>query len=129
MSKFQEGWCRTAHEAMLLKTPVVGSGFGGMSELLEGGGQIICDNFNDLKEKIEYLLGNHEARKIPDMETQINFAFPSRSFRLAASISWFPGFIISLCRAFSPDDHSFNFKRYFGKIQKQTVLSFHRAQL
>ena len=35
MSKFNEGWCRTAHEAMLCKTPVVGSGMGGMGELLE----------------------------------------------------------------------------------------------
>ena len=37
MSKFKEGWCLTAHEAMLCKTPVIGSGKGGMRELLEGG--------------------------------------------------------------------------------------------
>jgi len=58
MSKFREGWCRIAHEAMLLKTPVIGSGKGGMKELLEGGGQIVCRDFNDLKEKVEYLLNN-----------------------------------------------------------------------
>ena len=63
MSKFKEGWCRTAHEAMLLKTPVVGSGKGGMRELLEGGKQIICEDFKNLTKKVEYLLKNPEERK------------------------------------------------------------------
>lgn len=63
MSKFKEGWCRTAHEAMLLKTPVIGSGLGGMRELLEGGGQIVCPRFNLLKAKVEYLLNSPEKRK------------------------------------------------------------------
>jgi len=60
MSKFKEGWCRTAHEAMLCRTPVIGSGLGGMRELLEGGKQIICPNFNSLKEKVSYLLRHLE---------------------------------------------------------------------
>ena len=55
MSKFMEGWNRTAHEAMLCKTPVIGSGLGGMKELLEGGKQIICDDFEDLKEKVYFM--------------------------------------------------------------------------
>jgi len=63
MSKFKEGWCRTAHEAMLLKTPVIGSGSGGMRELLEGGGQIVCERFKDLKEKVDFLLKNPLERK------------------------------------------------------------------
>ena len=63
MSKFKEGWCMTAHEAMLLKTPVVGSGLGGMRELLEGGKQIICQDFSFLREKVEYLLNHPEARE------------------------------------------------------------------
>jgi len=63
MSKFKEGWCRTAHEAMLLKTPVIGSGLGGMRELLEGGKQIICEDFDSLREKVEYLLNCPEVRK------------------------------------------------------------------
>ena len=63
MSKFKEGWCRTAHEAMLLKTPVIGSGQGGMEELLLGGKQIVCKNFGGLREKVEYLLGQPEERK------------------------------------------------------------------
>lgn len=62
MSKFKEGWCRTAHESMLLKTPVIGSGSGGMTELLEGGKQIICPDFKNLKEKVEYLLNNTEIK-------------------------------------------------------------------
>ena len=48
MSLFDEGWCITAHEAMLCRTPVIGSGRGGMRELLEGGGQIICSSFDEL---------------------------------------------------------------------------------
>lgn len=63
MSKFKEGWCITAHEAMLLKTPVIGSGLGGMRELLEGGKQIICEDFASLKEKVEYLLNNPKERE------------------------------------------------------------------
>lgn len=56
MSFFKEGWCRTAHEAMLCKTPVVGSGKGGMEELLKEGEQIICRDFGELKNNVEYLL-------------------------------------------------------------------------
>jgi glycosyltransferase involved in cell wall biosynthesis len=63
MSKFKEGWNRTAHEAMLCKTPVIGSGLGGMRELLEGGNQIICEDFDDLKEKVHYALDHPELGK------------------------------------------------------------------
>lgn len=34
-SEFKEGWCRVLHEAALLNVPIVGSGSGGMGELLE----------------------------------------------------------------------------------------------
>ncbi len=63
MSKFKEGWCITAHEAMLLKTPVIGSGLGGMKELLEGGRQVVCEDFQNLKEKVEYLLNHSDIRE------------------------------------------------------------------
>lgn len=63
MSKFKEGWCMTAHEAMLCKTPVIGSGKGGMQELLDGGKQIICQDFKNLKKEVEYLLKHPEARE------------------------------------------------------------------
>lgn len=63
MSKINEGWSMTTHEAMLLKTPVIGSGFGGMGELLEGGKQIICPYFKSLKKEVEYLLKHHDKRE------------------------------------------------------------------
>jgi len=63
MSQFKEGWCRVAHEAMLLKTPVIGSGLGGMRELLEGGKQMICEEFSQLNGKVKYLLDHSEIKK------------------------------------------------------------------
>jgi glycosyltransferase involved in cell wall biosynthesis len=63
MSQFTEGWCRTAHEAMLCGTPVIGSGQGGMGELLESGGQTICRDFRSLKGLVEGLLANEEKRE------------------------------------------------------------------
>ncbi len=62
MSLFQEGWCRTAHEAMLLKTPVIGSRTGGMRELLEGGGQVVCEDFSRLRDAVLALLNDPAAR-------------------------------------------------------------------
>ncbi|MDO8601454.1 MAG: glycosyltransferase family 4 protein [bacterium] len=62
MSKVNEGWGRTCHEAMLLKRPVIGSGRGGMRELLEGGGQIVCQDFSSLKKNVEHLLTNAKER-------------------------------------------------------------------
>jgi len=64
MSKFMEGWNRTTHEAMLCKNPVIGSGLGGMRELLEGGTQVICDDFDELKEKVYYALDHPELGKM-----------------------------------------------------------------
>lgn len=60
MSTFKEGWCRTAHEAMLCKTPVVGSGLGGMKELLEDGKQAVCSDFDELRQRVEYLMEHPE---------------------------------------------------------------------
>lgn len=50
MSSLNEGWNRTAHEALLCGTPVVGSGKGGMKEVLESAGQTICEDISELKE-------------------------------------------------------------------------------
>ena len=61
MSRFKEGWGRTPHEAMLLKTPVIGSGKGGMQELLEGGEQVACKDIVSLREKVEFLLLHPEV--------------------------------------------------------------------
>jgi glycosyltransferase involved in cell wall biosynthesis len=53
MSRFKEGWNRVAHEAMLVGTPVIGSGMGGMRELLLGGGQLVCEDPSRLQEYVE----------------------------------------------------------------------------
>lgn len=60
MSQFNEGWCRQAHEAMLCGVPVIGSGRGGMRELLSAGGQIVCEDFSDLPRLVKSALGNKE---------------------------------------------------------------------
>lgn len=51
MSLFLEGWSRVAHEASLCGTTVIGSGTGGMKELLEMAGQKISD-FTHLKDDV-----------------------------------------------------------------------------
>ncbi len=58
MSKLNEGWNRVAHEALLCKTPVIGSGTGGMQELLEGAGQTIVNNAEELPLAISKVLDN-----------------------------------------------------------------------
>ena len=75
MSTLQEGWCRTAHEAMLCRTPVIGSGSGGMMELLQGGGQRVCRDVSSLREEATHLLGDDSVRK---QLGERGFAFASR---------------------------------------------------
>ncbi|WP_288955310.1 hypothetical protein [uncultured Polaribacter sp.] len=60
MSKFLEGWNRTAHEAILLNTTVIGSGKGGMRELLEKSSQFIIKDFDLLKDLVLEILGNNK---------------------------------------------------------------------
>ncbi|HAP3189761.1 TPA: glycosyltransferase, partial [Escherichia coli] len=52
-SRFREGWCRTAHEALILGTKVIGSGYGGMGELLKGSSQPIASDYLSLKIALE----------------------------------------------------------------------------
>ena len=61
MSNMMEGWNRVAHEAMLSKTPVIGSGSGGMRELLQGGKQLITQDFKELPKLVEHCLGNEDS--------------------------------------------------------------------
>lgn len=63
MSTFDEGWCRNTHEAMLCKTPVIGSGRGGMGELLSQGGQLICTDFGQLRTQVAQLLADPQRRE------------------------------------------------------------------
>ncbi len=63
MSTFDEGWCRNTHEAMLCKTPVIGSGRGGMGELLSQGGQLSCTDFGQLRKQVVRLLADPQRRE------------------------------------------------------------------
>lgn len=81
MSRFKEGWCRTAHEAMLYATPVIGSGMGGMRELLESGNQVVCESFKDLRGYVERFLADDRLRQeIGRMGMQFAKKFTRESF-------------------------------------------------
>lgn len=62
MSSLLEGWNRVAHEAMLCRTPVIGSGVGGMRELLEGGRQIVLTDFAGLPDAVRTVLSTNRQR-------------------------------------------------------------------
>lgn len=59
-SQFKEGWNRVAHEAMMLGVPVIGSGFGGMGELLNGGGQKVVTRRAELNSALNAVLVDSE---------------------------------------------------------------------
>ena len=61
MSTMPEGWNRVAHEAMLCGTTVIGSGIGGMEELLTGGQQHIVHDFSQLRGVVEHTLKDKET--------------------------------------------------------------------
>ncbi|HNQ61384.1 MAG TPA: glycosyltransferase [Bacteroidia bacterium] len=56
LSKMTEGWNRIAHESLLCGTPVIGSGIGGMKELLNGAGQKIVSKKEELNETVKEVL-------------------------------------------------------------------------
>ncbi len=56
MSRINEGWNRVALESILCGTPVVGSGKGGMKELLVGAKQYICEEPKKLREIVVEVL-------------------------------------------------------------------------
>ncbi len=62
-SKFKEGWNRVAHEALLCKTPVIGSGRGGMGELLEKAKQEKFTVDTELKSKIQKVFTHYDLYK------------------------------------------------------------------
>ncbi|MDT0559384.1 hypothetical protein RM697_12025 [Ichthyenterobacterium sp. W332] len=59
MSTMIEGWNRIAHEALLAKTPVIGSGSGGMMELLKKSNQTIVKDIRNLPKAIDKTIKNH----------------------------------------------------------------------
>jgi len=58
MSNLKEGWNRVALESLLCKTPVIGTGYGGMGELLREAKQTICRDFSKLPKLVEEKLQN-----------------------------------------------------------------------
>ena len=56
-----EGWNRIAHEALLSHTPVIGSGVGGMAELLDGAGQAIVKDPAQLPQVLNNVLKEKKA--------------------------------------------------------------------
>ncbi|MCC7405545.1 MAG: glycosyltransferase [Bdellovibrionales bacterium] len=62
-SQFKEGWCRVAHEAILVGTPVIGSGLGGMEEILVSSGQLVCPDHRNLNAMVRTLLSHGKVTK------------------------------------------------------------------
>ncbi len=60
MSRFLEGWNRTAHEALLSGTPVVGRPVGGLGELLAGAGQLAVEDPSALPAAVSEALSRRE---------------------------------------------------------------------
>ncbi len=56
MSQIHEGWHRGAHESILCRTPVIGTGKGGMGELLQHTGQTVCNSFETLQEDVKRII-------------------------------------------------------------------------
>ena len=77
MSTFKEGWCRVLHEAAIHGTPILGSGLGGMRELLELS-SVRPSSFDTLNEDVIKKLAQP---KLSD-EIQKKFAgFTSKKFK------------------------------------------------
>ena len=53
MSRLHEGWNRVAHESLLCGTPVIGTGYGGMGELLRHAKQTICRDTTQLPRLVQ----------------------------------------------------------------------------
>ncbi|MDP3900890.1 MAG: glycosyltransferase family 4 protein [bacterium] len=85
MSKFEEGWSRTVHEAMLVETPVIGSGKGGMRELLLGGEQMVCSDIQKLRNMAESVLRDPILQ---DTMGKRGYAFASKFTLERFSSSW-----------------------------------------
>jgi glycosyltransferase involved in cell wall biosynthesis len=59
-SSIPEGWNRVAHESLLCRTPVIGSGSGGMGELLQNSGQKIVEDPDAIPMAVEEVLSERD---------------------------------------------------------------------
>lgn len=59
-SLMEEGWNRIAHEALLSRTPVIGTRSGGMTELLTKSGQVTVKDKSEILPAVEKILSNRE---------------------------------------------------------------------
>lgn len=80
MSRLTEGWNRTAHEAMLCGTPVIGSATGGMLELFKIGGGIVCKNYDNLKALAQKALEQPNKAVADDLKA-LNLDYFKNSWR------------------------------------------------
>jgi glycosyltransferase involved in cell wall biosynthesis len=83
MSKLLEGWNRVAHEALLCRTPVIGSGIGGMRELLTEARQVILPDPAGLPEAVRSVLEQralYEQRGYAFVE-QLDTAYFARAWQ------------------------------------------------
>jgi glycosyltransferase involved in cell wall biosynthesis len=61
MSRFKEGWNRTAHESLLAGKQVVGLPAGGQEELLRDGGQVLVAHASELPDAVRRALTEADA--------------------------------------------------------------------
>ena len=94
MSTLLEGWNRVAHEAMLSGTPVIGSGIGGMEELLQGGQQQIVRDMSQLQPAVKNALKNQEA-----------FAQRGRTYARQFNMDYFTREWIRVTRTYTASAH------------------------
>lgn len=90
--RFNEGWTRVAHEALLCETPVVGFDRGGLGELIRGGGQILCPSPDKALSCVEEAL----ARRDELSRNGLKFA---RQFTPERFQQQWRALIAELCRA------------------------------
>ena len=77
MSTFKEGWCRVLHESAIHGTPILGSGLGGMRELLNIS-SVRPSSFESLKNDVIEKLSQP---KLPDEIIQKFSGYTSEKFK------------------------------------------------
>jgi glycosyltransferase involved in cell wall biosynthesis len=84
LSIMPEGWCRTAHESLIVGTPVIGSGSGGMLELLVGANQAICKDPSELKKIVLEIINSKELKtRLSDCGIKYARSFTREKFKLS----------------------------------------------